>query len=60
MKRLPPNRPTGRTLKEAFEDLADLFARMLEDEDEYQGQEAQFREMADVNGYEFDKDGNLI
>lgn len=50
----------GRTIKEAFEDLADLFARMLEDEYEYQGKEEQFLEAAEANGWEFEEDGTLV
>lgn len=50
----------GRTLKEAFEDLADLFARMAEDEYEYRGEEEQFLEAADVNGWEYDADGDMV
>ena len=50
----------GRTLKEAFQDLADLFASMLEDEYEYQGKAESFLETADANGYEFTKEGERI
>lgn len=50
----------GRTLKEAFEDLADLFARQLEDEYEYQGKEEQFLEAAGANAWEFDEDGDMV
>jgi hypothetical protein len=50
----------GRTLKEAFEDLADVFARMLEDEYEYQGKEEQFLEAAEVNEWEFDEEGDMV
>lgn len=48
---------SGRTLKEAFEDLADLFAKNLEDEYSYQAEAPQFLEHAEMNGYEFDKEG---
>ena len=50
----------GRTLKEAFEDLADLFMHNLEDEYDYQGEEAQFIEAADVNQWEYEKDGTMV
>lgn len=50
----------GRTLKEAFEDLADLFASMLEDEYEYQGKEEQFLDAADANHWEYEKDGTMV
>lgn len=50
----------GRTLKDAFEDLVDVFGWMLEDEYEYQGKAEQFLEAADVNGYEYTKDGERI
>lgn len=50
----------GRTLKEAFEDLADVFARILEDEYEYQSKEEQFLEAAEANAWEFDEDGDMV
>lgn len=50
----------GRTLKEAFEDLADVFARTLESEYEYQSEPAQFLDAAEVNQWEFDKHGRMV
>jgi hypothetical protein len=51
---------SGRTLKEAFEDLADTFARIIEGEYEYQGEESTFLETADANAWEFEKDGSQV
>jgi hypothetical protein len=50
----------GRSLKESFEGLEHDFARMLEDELEYQGKEDQFLEAAEVNEWEYDEDGRHV
>jgi hypothetical protein len=50
----------GRTLKEAFEGLESDFARMLEDEIEYQSEEEQFLEAAEANEWEYDADGDMV
>lgn len=49
----------GRTVKEAFEDLADTYADILEREIEGENSEAYFIEHADANSYEFNEDGKL-
>ena len=50
----------GDTLKEAFESLADTARELLEGEDEYQQSLEAFKERAEMDEYEFTKDGRRI
>jgi hypothetical protein len=50
----------GRTLKEAYEDLADTYVELLEAESDYQQSEEYFLDTCETNGYEFDEDGDII
>jgi hypothetical protein len=50
----------GRTLKEAFEDLADVFARLLEDEYESRQTEEYFKEEAETLNWEYDRHGHKV
>jgi hypothetical protein len=48
------------TLREAFNGLSSDYARMLEDEYEYQAKEETFLEDCEANGWEFDEDGRMV
>lgn len=50
----------GDTLREAFEGLAYLYRNTLEKELEYRGEEAQFLETSDANGWEYTEEGEMV
>jgi len=50
----------GRTLKEAFEDLAAVYVKLLEGEIEYQRSEEAFKDWASANDTEFQHNGERI
>jgi len=50
----------GATLRRGFEGLAQVAQKLIEGEYNHQRSEEGFREMAEANGYEFDKDGNRL
>lgn len=50
----------GMDLKSAFEDLADVAAKLLESAEDYQRTEEYFLDTAAANDYEYDKDGDRV
>lgn len=50
----------GMDLKAAFEDLADVAARLLESANDYQRTEEYFLETSEANGWEYTEEGGLI
>ncbi len=50
----------GETLKEAFEGLAYKAQHMIEEEERYESEEAQFLDAADANGWEYTRDGEMV
>jgi len=50
----------GTDLKTAFEGLATIYQKIINDEIEYENSEEYIREHFEANEYEFDKEGNQI
>lgn len=50
----------GEELREAFEGLAGVAEKMLNDENDAQNSEEYFADHCDANGYEFDENGKMI
>ena len=50
----------GETLKQAFENLGYVVAKICESESEYEATEAYFLDHADANGWEYDENGERI
>lgn len=50
----------GATLQRAFEGLADVYRRIHETEDEYEQSEDYFRDQAEANDWEYDRNGARI